>query len=156
MERKENEMQKVLAVVFGLILACGVLLPAAHATEWNEKSELTFSQPVQIPHMVLPAGTYWFILARSQSNRNVVEIYNKNWTKLYATTITVPAYRLNSTDRTEVTFAERPSNRPEALLKWYYPGRLAGHEFLYSPRQEHRFANDIQINDVAPHLKTRS
>ena len=40
------------------------------ADEWNKKTVLTFSQPVEIPGHVLPAGTYtcsawWSIAARA-------------------------------------------------------------------------------------------
>lgn len=149
-------MRKAMSILFGMILACGVFLPAAHASEWNQETEITFSQPVQIPHRVLPAGTYWFVLARSQANRNVVRVFSHDWSRLYATTITIPTERASSTSRTEITFAERPSNKPEALLKWYYPGRLTGHEFLYRIGQEHEFTRDRHINTIAPHLKVRS
>jgi hypothetical protein len=32
----------------------------------------------------------------------------------------------------------------KALLKWYYPGRLTGHEFVYSARHEREFARDVK------------
>lgn len=103
--------------------------------------------------MVLPAGTYWFILASGPDNQNVVDVYSQDWSKLYASLITVPTTRAKSTGRTEVTFAERPSKQPEALLKWYYPGRLTGHEFLYRARREREFAHDVHQDEIA--LKTR-
>jgi len=112
-------------------------------------TKLTFCQPFAIPGRVLPAGTYWFKLADMRS-RNVVEIFSSDWSKEYAALITIPEYRLQSADRTEVRFAERPHDRPEALLTWYYPGVLTGHEFLYSSQQEERFARDIK-EDVTPH-----
>ncbi|MFZ0731333.1 MAG: hypothetical protein WAM79_03305 [Candidatus Sulfotelmatobacter sp.] len=149
-------MRRALSVAFGLILACGVLLPAAHADEWNQRTELSFNQPVALPHVTLPAGTYWFVLANGPANRNIVEVFSKNWNNEYATLLTVPAIRPESTNRTELTFAERPSAEPQALLKWYYPGRLTGHEFLYRARQEKRFSRDPKINEVAPSLKVRS
>lgn len=149
-------IRKVLSVAFGLMLACAAFLPAAQADEWNQKTELSFSQPVALPHVTLPAGTYWFILANGQDNRNVVEVFSKNWNKECATLLTVPTIRRESTSHTELTFAERPSTEPQALLKWYYPGRVTGHEFVYSRSRENRFSKDPKINEVAPHLKVRS
>jgi Protein of unknown function (DUF2911) len=148
------KIRNVLCGVCGIILAFSAFLPMARADDWNQMTKLSFSQPVEIPGRVLPAGTYWFTLADTQS-RNVVEIFSSNWSKM-ATLITVPEYRLQSTDHTQVEFVERPHDKPEALLTWYYPGILTGHEFLYSSRQENRFARDIKEAVVAPVLKIRS
>src|ERR1700758_1740341 len=115
----------VLSGVCGIILAFTTFLPMARADEWNQQTKLSFSQPVEIPGGVLPAGTYWLKLADTQS-RNVVDIYSSDWSKDYATLVTVPEYRLQSNDHTEVEFAERPHDKPEALLTWYYPGMLTG------------------------------
>ena len=149
-------IRRTLAVAFGVILACAAFLPAARADEWNQKTELSFNQPVALPHVTLPAGSYWFVLANSQGDRNVVEVFSKNWNHEYATLLTVPTIRQESTSHTELTFAERPSDAPQALLEWYYPGRLTGHEFLYRASQEKRFSRDPKINELAPHLKVRS
>jgi hypothetical protein len=150
------KIRNVLCGVCGIVLAFSAFLPMARANEWNQKTELSFSQPIEIPGRVLPAGTYWFVLADSQSDRNLVEIFSKNWSKEYATLQTTPEYRAESTDNTEVQFAERPHDKPEALLVWYYPGLLKGHEFLYSSRQEKRFARDVKEDVVAPVLQIRS
>jgi hypothetical protein len=154
--RKDMWMRRALSVAFGLILACAAFLPAAHADEWNQKTELSFNRPVALPHVTLPAGTYWFILANGPANRNVVEVFSKHWNHEYATLVTVPTIRPTSTSHTQLTFAERPSAEPQALLKWYYPGRVTGHEFLFSPIREKRFSKDPKVNELAPHLKVRS
>ena len=149
-------MQTVLVGFCSVVLALAAFLPRARADEWNQLTKLSFSQPVEIPGRVLPAGTYWFKLA-DDSNRNIVEIFSSNWSKDYATLVTVPEYRAQSTDHTEVQFAERPHDKPEALLTWYYPGLLTGHEFLYSNKQENRFARDVKEDAMArPLLKVRS
>ena len=148
-------IRSILCGVCGIVLAFSAFLPMARADEWNQKTELSFSQPIEIPGSVLPAGTYWFVLANSSSDRNLVEIFSSNWSQEYATLPTVPEYRAESTDKTQVDFAERPHDQPEALLTWYYPEQLTGHEFLYSRRQENRFARDIKEDVVAPVLKIR-
>ncbi len=136
--------RKFISVFVGLIFMFAVFLPSAHAGTWNQMTKLTFNHPVEIPHATLPAGTYWFVLADDPANRDMVDIYSANWSKLYAIVETVPTERMRSTSHTELTFAERPANKPEALLKWYYPGRLTGHEFIYSSRHEKEFARDAK------------
>ena len=53
-------VRNFVAILF--LLAVLVALPAARADQSNQATKVTFSQPVQIPGRVLPAGTYWFEL----------------------------------------------------------------------------------------------
>jgi hypothetical protein len=80
---------------------------------------------------VLPTGTYVLKILDAQSDRHVVQIFNKDETMLYATILAIPNYRLRATDKTVLTFTERPSGQPEALRAWFYPGRNWGEEFVY-------------------------
>lgn len=120
-----------------LVLMAVAFSPAAKADEWNRKTTMTFSGPVEIPgvHLkgwgVLPAGTYVFKILDSQSNRHIVQIFNADETQCYATILAIPNYRLRATDKTVVTFRERPAGQPEALRAWFYPGRNWGEEFVY-------------------------
>jgi hypothetical protein len=114
-----------------------VLAPGARADDWNRKTTITFSGPVEIPgvHLagfgVLPAGTYVFKILDSLSDRHIVQIFNQDETVIYATILAIPNYRLKATDKTVVTFTERPAGEPEALRAWFYPGRNWGEEFVY-------------------------
>ena len=114
----------------------GAAIPAM-ADEWNRKTVITFSGPVEIPgvHLkgwgVLPAGTYVFKILDSQSDRHIVQIFNKDENVVYATILAIPNYRLQATDKTTITFRERPAGQPEALRAWFYPGRNWGEEFVY-------------------------
>ncbi len=130
-------LRTVTASVFCLGLLGVVLAPDAKADEWDRKTVITFSSPVEIPgvHLagwgVLPAGTYVFRILDSQSDRHIVQIFNKDETTIYATILAIPNYRLKATDKTVVTFRERPAGEPEALRAWFYPGRNWGEEFVY-------------------------
>jgi len=136
--------RRSLAIVFCFILACVVFLPAARADDWNQMTKMEFSEPVEIPGAVLPAGTYWVVLLSNQSDRDIVRIFSSDWSEIYATVLTVPTERMQATNRTEIRFAERPHSQPEALLKWYYPGLLIGHEFLYREKEEKELARDAK------------
>jgi hypothetical protein len=104
---------------------------AAMADEWNKATQLTFNEPVEVPGMVLASGTYWFTLADSESDRNIVEIWNADRTHLVDTILAIPDYRLKPTGKTVVHFEERPSDAPEAIYSWFYPGDNYGEEFVY-------------------------
>ena len=128
---------KTSMVVGCMALASALLAPTAKADDWNRKTEVTFSAPVEIPGVhrtgwgVLPAGTYVFKILDSQSDRHIVQIFNKDETTIYATILAIPNYRLQATDKTVITFSERPAGQPEALRAWFYPGRNWGEEFVY-------------------------
>lgn len=121
---------KLLAIVICSALLA-ISLPYAAATQWNQKTKLTFSAPVQIPGVVLPAGTYFFSLLPDNPDRNIVQVWNADRTHPIATLLTVPDERLKPTGQTVIKFSERPSNAPEALHAWFYPGDEYGHEFVY-------------------------
>ena len=137
-------------IAVGMIIAFTLLFElAAHADESNQATTITFSQPIQIPGQILPAGTYSFKLLDSNSDPNVVQIFNSDQTHLYATLHTVATEREDPTGDTALTLAEQGAGRPDALLKWFYPGRETGHEFVYSEQQEKQLAQDTQQTIVA-------
>jgi hypothetical protein len=111
--------------------------PNSKADDWNKKTTITFSAPVEIPgvHLkgwaVLPAGTYVFKLLDSRSDRHIVQIFNADESVIYATILAIPNYRLTATDKTVITFNEGIEGRPEAIRAWFYPGRNSGEEFVY-------------------------
>jgi hypothetical protein len=124
---------KVTALV-GLGLLAG-MIPRAIADESNQKTIFTFSGPVEIPGQVLDAGTYVFKLAESDSDRDIVQVFNKDETQLYGTFLTIPDERLRPSGKTILTFDETPAGSPEAVRAWFYPGDTDGHEFVY-PKTE--------------------
>ena len=128
-------------ITLALALASAFMLPAARATEHDQASKFTFNQSVQIPGRVLPAGTYWFVLADTDDARNIVQVFNSDRTMLYATVFTVDAQRSNTAiGDTAITFAARGAMQPEAMVLWFYPGRNSGHEFLYPAADQKELA----------------
>lgn len=126
---------RVLRVMCCVLALAVCLTPAARADEWNKLTYLTFSGPVEIPGKTLPAGTYMFKLADSPSNRHIVQIFDKDGTKIYATLLAIPNERLEPSDKPVVMFSERPAGTPAAVKAWFYPGNTIGDEFIYPRRQ---------------------
>src|SRR5689334_9896467 len=131
------KFSKTVPTMFCLALMSATFSPSAKADEFNRKTTITFSGPVQIPAVhqpgwgVLPAGTYVFKIVDSTSDRHIVQIFSKDELTVYATILAIPNYRLKATDKTVITFRERPAGQPEALRAWFYPGRNWGEEFVY-------------------------
>ena len=136
-------------IAVGLIVALSLFFGlAAHADEADESTTISFSQPIQIPGRVLPAGTYVFKLA-STDDLNVVQVFNADRTVLYATLETIATDRPEPTDHTVVALAEQGAGQPDVLLKWFYPGRETGNEFLYPQQKEKELAQDKQQTVMA-------
>lgn len=125
---------KVVTMIFCISVLALAISTRAKADEYNKKTIVTFSAPVEIPGVgaqVLPAGKYVIKLVNSVSNRDIVQIWNEDETHVYATILAIPNYRLKVTGKTVMTFKERSAGSPEALKAWFYPGNTFGQEFVY-------------------------
>jgi hypothetical protein len=132
----------VLKGVFCAAVLTAMFAPGVRADEWDKKTILTFSGPVQIPGATLPAGTYVFKLADLAGNRHVVQVFDKDEKKIIRTLMAIPNDRLDATDKPVVLFSERPSGSPQAVKVWYYPGQRIGNEFVYPKAQAMRIARE--------------
>jgi len=117
-----------LAFLFAFL----AVLPAVRADEWNQATKFTFSQPVQIPGRVLPAGAYVFEMVNGFSHE-IVRISNADRTNVIALIPAVPSAQ-GFSGNAAIILAERQESQPEAIIAWSYPGRLEGHQFVY-PKQ---------------------
>ena len=118
-----------------LIAACFAMLFAAtgaRADEWNKKTIVTFTQPVELPgDIVLPAGEYVFKIADLTATRDVVFVYNAEENQLLATVFAIPTARIVPAEKSYMGFEERAAGMPVALHEWIYPGAYFGIEFVY-------------------------
>jgi hypothetical protein len=108
----------------------------------NQDTYFTFSQAVELPKTTLPAGTYFFQLMDSDSNRHIVKVMSQDRKQLHATLLAIPYYTNDRpSDEPQVRFMETPSDAANggmatnAIQIWFYPGNSVGHEFIY-PRSQ--------------------
>jgi len=130
-----------------LISLCCLLLFAVvfvKADALNQRTVMTFNQPVEMPGFVLPAGTYVFKLLDSPWNRHIVQVFSADEKHMYGTVLAIPNYRLTPTGDTVVRFAERPIDTPVALRAWFYPGDNYGQEFVYPKARAMGLAKENQ------------
>ncbi len=122
----------MMMLVLGLV---ALVFPSRmQGQTWNKRTKVTFSGPVEIPGVgaqVLPAGTYYFRLLDSTSDRHIVQIFNEREDHVFATILAIPNYRMQPTSRTVITFRERAAGDPQAIRSWFYPGDNFGQEFVY-------------------------
>lgn len=148
-EASNVKMRILAGVGLASLLALGGVT-TAHADQFDQATEINFSSPVRIPGKVLPAGTYWLILANRGRNPAVVQVFNADRNAVIETLQTAPVDRLQPTGKTVLAFAEpdtaaNPNASIPALTKWFYPGHDIGNEFIYSNHREREFQHEAQV-----------
>jgi len=128
-----------LALCAGLISVA--LMPTLQADTWDKKTVLTVNEPVQLPTLLLQPGTYILQLMDSNSDRHIVQVFDKNNNHLVTTILAIPNYRLRQTGKTRFQFWEVPAGQPKALRAWFYPGDLVGEEFAYPKNMSMQIAS---------------
>jgi len=150
------KLLKGLGIALCFAVLCVLVVPTATADDWNRKTVVTFSGPVEVPGVGqhnLPAGTYVFKVLDSQSDRHIVQILNQDETHVLTTILAIPNYRLKTTDKTVITFRERPAGEPEALRAWFYPGHEWGEEFVYAKSRAIELAKETNTPVLATRIE---
>ena len=99
--------------------------PSAHI------NHVTFSQPVRLPGVLLPAGTYEFELGPVGTHRDIVRVSGKRGQPFYmGFTREVP--RPKGWPNTRVMeLTETAPGAPAAIAVWYPLNAPSGHAFVY-------------------------
>lgn len=124
-------MSSIRLIALTSLTAMVSLAPLAKADEWDKKTVLTVSETVQLPNTTLQPGTYTFKLLDSQSDRHIVQVFDKDGMHLITTILAIPNYRLQPTGKSTFSFWEVPAGQPPAMRAWFYPGDNFGQEFAY-------------------------
>lgn len=138
---------KVALLLLALLIGATTVNPVVAQT-FNKRTKIKFSQPVEIPGRVLPAGAYTFTVMDAAGMRNIVQIWNEDKTDLIATVMGIFDYRAQPTGETVITFKETPAGSPQAVKSWFYPGYNYGIAFVYPKEEAVQLAQ--ASNEVVP------
>src|SRR5688572_20024700 len=112
-----------------------------HAQPMDARTEFTFNQPVELPGVTLPPGTYVFRFIDGTTGRKVMQVQAKDASsKTYGMFLTINAQRPKPSNDAELRFLETPAGQPAAVKTWWYPGNTIGREFIYPKSQARRLA----------------
>jgi LPXTG-motif cell wall-anchored protein len=131
MSRKFRTVSITTLALTGIALIGTSFVPKAHADQWDKMTIVTVHEPIIAGNKVLDPGTYVWKLLDSQSDRHIVQIFDKDQQHLETTVLAVPNYRLQPTGSTQFAFWETPPGVPKAVRDWFYPGDNYGQEFAY-------------------------
>src|SRR3954454_20134442 len=131
--------------VIGLGFIGTSFVPKAHADAWDKLTRVTVNEPIIAGNKVLQPGTYVWKLLDSQSDRHVVQIFDKDQQHLEETVIAIPNYRMQPTGNTQFSFWETPAGVPKAVRAWFYPGDNFGQEFAYPKKLVAQLASAVPV-----------
>ena len=126
-----------LTLIALVVTAFAVLAPNARAQMPIQKIRVTISEPVEVPDLVLPIGTYVF---EALEMGHVTRILSADENHIYATLSTIPDERREPMDNATVTFRETSKDDVERIDSWFFPGESIGNEFVYSKTPSDRIS----------------
>ena len=145
-------MLKRLIVSSALAALVSGIGGTAHAQTSDYRTYFTFTTPVTLPGVTLPAGRYLFRLADPNSSRKVINVLSADGKTSLAMLHTIPNQLMKAPNNPEIRFMETSGSVPPPIKTWWYPGKAIGYEFIY-PR-----AQALQLAKVTsqPVLTTRA
>jgi hypothetical protein len=120
-----------LSAVAVVAVVAGTAPAPVRAVTYDKLAYLTFSAPVQVPGVMLNAGTYRFHLTNPDTSRNVLQVLSNDGAIVYAMFHTMPDSRTTVTENPVVSFRETPVGVPRAIRSIFYGGEHRGYEFVY-------------------------
>jgi hypothetical protein len=127
-----------------------MLIPAVNADPVKKATGLTLFRPIEIPGMVLQPGNYVIKVPDWVTHPDMVGFYNEDESQLIKLVRTIPRYRLDSADKTVITFEERANGAPDAIKTWFFPGDTWGNEFVYGKAAPLTVAEAAPVAPPAP------
>jgi LPXTG-motif cell wall-anchored protein len=138
---------KLLSIGWVVILT---LVISLYGNEWNKKTILKLTEPMQIEGVHLQPGTYVFKLMDSKSDRHILRIMDQDETHVIATIIGTPHYEFEPPDKTQMDFWEAQAVNPPAVRTWQYPGEMFGLQFTQPPPTQTAAAPPPAVAAIPP------
>jgi len=145
--KQEDRMKRftsIAAAVFTAAFLTAATTASAQDSNVNQRTYLTFSGPVQMPGVTLPAGKYVFRLADTALH-NVMQVFDGEEKHIIGQWFFVPANRTTeeqsqANGKPVVMFREMPEGFTPAVHFFFYPTDLTGKEFIYPKDQALKIA----------------
>lgn len=127
---------------------------AARAQTFDKRTVFTFSRPISVPGVTLPAGDYMFRIVDTETGRKVIQVLSGDGKTPYAMLHSIPDVRVEASANPEVRFMETAKGHPSAVKTWWYPHERIGYEFIYPKDQARRLAEETQEPVLTTHVET--
>ena len=137
--RKGKFIWTACAAIIGMALVASV----ARAETFDKRTVFSFSQPITLPGVTLPAGDYLFRIVDTTTSRKVIQVLSGDGKTPYAMLHSIPETRRDASANPEVRFMETAKGHPNAVKTWWYPHERIGYEFIYPKDQARALAEEV-------------
>src|SRR2546421_11526516 len=131
---------RVFRAILGLCAGVTLFASIAQAQPEDKRTYFTFSAPIALPGVTLPAGRYVFRIVDTSTSRKVIQVLSGDEKKPFAMANTIPDQRRDPVKDATVSFYETPRGEPAAVKSWWYPGESTGYQFIYPRAQARQIA----------------
>ncbi|HUK35689.1 MAG TPA: hypothetical protein VLV86_17345 [Vicinamibacterales bacterium] len=143
---------KTICTMLGIGMSVALFASAVQAQPEDKRTYFTFSGPVALPGVTLPAGRYLFRIIDTTTSRKVIQVLSDDQKTPYAMMNTINDTRRDPAKDATVSFYESARGTPAAVKSWWYPGETIGYQFIY-PRAQ---AKQLAKNTGQPVLTTKA
>lgn len=145
MQNKFRSLMAASLAVAGIGFLASAVVGRAKADSWDKMTYVTINERIIAGNKVLEPGTYVWKLLDSQSDRHIVQIFDKDQTHLETTILAIPNSRLEPSGDSRFAFWETPPGVPKAVRAWFYPGDNFGQEFKYPKKLVAQLASAVPV-----------
>jgi hypothetical protein len=127
-----TRLNRTVALIVCIAVVCAFAGMVGSASTFKKTTYLKFSGAVALPGVTLSAGEYVFELVNPDTTRDVVQVRNRERSKVYLTAITLRVDRpARAGTAATVTLGEaRPGSAP-SIKAWFPAGETTGYQFIY-------------------------
>lgn len=147
-------LRQALRLACAVVLLSSIIVMPGAAQTFDRRTLFTFTGPVAMPGVTLPAGQYLFRIADPDTSAKVVQVLSADGSKPYGLFFSYPADRSEPSDKPEVRFMETARGMPAAIKTWWYPGERRGYEFIYPKDQATKLAKSAEQPVLTTHTAT--
>jgi hypothetical protein len=135
---------KAFRTILGVGMGVALFASAVQAQTEDKRTYFTFSGPIALPGVTLPAGRYLFHIVDTTGSRKVIQVQSEDQKRSFAMTNTIPDQRRDAPKDATVAFYESARGTPAAVKSWWYPGETIGYQFIYPRAQARQIAKATQ------------
>jgi hypothetical protein len=139
-----KRLTSIAAAAFTAAFLTAAINVSAQDSNIDQRTFMTFSGPVQMPGVTLPAGKYVFKLAPTALH-NIMQVFDGQEKDIIGQWFFIPKNRTTeemsaANGKPVVTFMEMPEGVTPAVKYYFYPTDLTGKEFIYPKDQALKLA----------------
>ena len=125
--------RRIVHTLCGVVLLGVLATSSTGAMDTRRTTYFTFSGPVRLPGVTLPAGTYTFEVVNPDSGSDIVSVKSRDRSKVYLMQFTRFVHRAPSRNlKATIALGETSAGNPPIVKAWYPQFETRGREFIYN------------------------